>query len=70
MRNEAGSELARGKLPFTCISLFPKTRSPADACAAERGLGKERALKAIPVLSWGCASRFAETERGPIRSAC
>lgn len=47
-----------------------KKRSPADACAAESGLGKERVLKAIPVLSWGCALRFTQAELDPIRSAC
>lgn len=53
---------------YVHFSLFQKM-SPAYACAAERGLGKEHALKAIPVLSLGCALHFTQTELGPICSA-
>lgn len=53
---------------YVHFSLFQK-RSPVCACAAERGLGKEHALKAIPVLPLGCALHFTQTELGPISSA-
>lgn len=57
MRNEAGSVSLREAPIYVHFSLSEE-RSPVYVCVAESDLGKERALKAIPVLSWGCALRF------------
>lgn len=69
MRNGVGS-VSLGEAPTYVRFSLSKKKTPAYACIAESGLGEECALKAIPVLSWGCALRFAYTELGPTCSAC